>query len=77
MQTFTVRGKDGTMVAKIGGPMALGVITQTKGHWRDYKTKDGMTQCFEVEEDCKFSMVNHNSNMEIFFWDGYKIVQDI
>ncbi len=77
METYTVRNKEGTMIAKLVGKPAEDIFKHLGGEWRTYETKNGKrTVCYEITRDSVGDHETPFGAMQIFLWEGTKVIKD-
>ena len=70
---YLLRDKNGILRAKLDNRLALEVINNSKGFFKEvkYNGRSGPVRVFELEEDFK---VGVNMPMEVFFWKGERLI---
>lgn len=70
MGRFTIRDERGIMKGKVTGHLAANLISQLNGNWRPYTICDDTSSCFEVNEDCVYTIENNTGSLVIYLWEG-------
>jgi hypothetical protein len=77
METYTVRTKDGTLIARLVGAPAENIFKNLDGEWRTYQPKDGKrTVCYEIERDSIWESETRIGAFCIYLWAGTTIIKD-
>ncbi len=77
METYTVRNKEGTMIAKLVGKPAEDIFKHLDGEWRTYETKNAKrTVCYELTRDSVWEHETPLGASQIFLWEGTKVIKD-
>jgi len=71
---YTIRTKKaGILIAEVKGRVANGIMSHADGVWREYKTDNYDGNCFELTEDCSYTL---HQGITVFLWAGYLIIPD-
>lgn len=77
METYTIRTKEGLMIATIAGQPVENIFKNVKGEWRTYKSdQQKRTVCYEVEEDSVWGNDSPYGKFKVFLWKGTLIIKD-
>jgi len=76
METYTIRDKDGIMIAKVSGNSADSIISNANGYWRKYVTKGSRTTCFEIKTDSHFTIESNYGGIRLFLWEGTVLISE-
>jgi len=76
MKKYNIRDENGVLVGKISGKVANKILQDADGFWRQYKTDDENTRCFEISEAQKIGLTRDGDSLIIFLWEGTVIVED-
>ena len=74
--SLTIRDENGIMKGKVTGHLAARLISQAKGHWRQYNTTSESKSCFELTEDCLYTVENNFGSLVIYLWNKDILVPD-
>jgi len=75
--SYTIRNKEGMLIARVEGSVANNIMSQSPGFWRSHKTTNHTGSCFELTEDGCFTLrPNFNSVLRVFLWSGYIIIPE-
>ena len=78
METYSVRTKDGTLIARLVGAPAENIFKNLDGEWRTYQSKGSKkrTVCYEIERDSIWESETRYGAFRIYLWEGTTIIKD-
>ena len=77
METYSVRSKEGALIARIVGAPAEDIFKILDGEWRTYDPEDDKrTVCYEIERDSVWESSTYHGAFQIFLWAGTIIIKD-
>ena len=77
METYSVRSKEGTLIARLVGAPAENIFKNLDGEWRTYQAKgEKRTVCYEIERDSLWESESRYGAFRIYLWAGTKLIKD-
>jgi hypothetical protein len=77
METYSVRGSDGTLIASLVGAPAENIFKNLDGSWETYQAKDKKrTVAYVIERDSIWETETRVGACRIYLWAGTKIIKD-